>query len=119
MTTQQAIDAALAGIEQAGKAALAGAGTDAQTAADAAREFAHQLATDTELLVTAAADAAARGEDTATWAAGLTALLQAAALRTVTLVVELSDAEAGRLRDVGLGALHVLIGLLPVLLAAA
>lgn len=119
MNTQQAIDAALKGIEQAGTAALAAAGRDALDAADAAREFVAQLTPDTELLVTAAAESAARGEDAGTWTEGLNAQLQAAALRTVQLVEGLAEAEGQRLVDVGRGALHALIALLPILLAAA
>jgi hypothetical protein len=119
MTTQQAFDAALQSIESAGAAALQSAGTDALAAVEAAREYVAQLAPDTEELVTAAAEAAARGEDTGTWTAGLTAQLQAAALRTVQVVGGLADAEAARLADVARGALHTLIALAPVLLAAA
>ena len=118
MNTQQAIDAALQSIESAGAAALHAAGKDAQAAADAAKEYAAQLSPDTEQLVTAAAEAAAVGADTSTWTAGLNAQLQAAALRTVQLVDGLTEAETARLKDVALGALHTLIALAPVRLAA-
>jgi hypothetical protein len=119
MTTQQAITAALKSIETAGTAALAGAGKDVQLALDSAREFTAQLGPDTASLLTAAAEAAARGEDTGTWTAGLTAQLQAAALRTVQVVDGLAEAEAARVADVARGAIHTLIALAPVLLAAA
>jgi hypothetical protein len=111
VNTQQAIDAALRSIEQAGAAALQSAGKDAQAAVEAAREFVAQLAPDTEQLVTAAAESAARGEDPGTWTEALKAQLQAAALRTVQLVGDLADAEAQRLRDVAMGALHAAIGI--------
>lgn len=119
MTTQEAVDAALQSIETAGAAALQGAGKDALAAVEASREFVAQLAPDTEELVTAAAEAAARGEDTGTWTEALKAQLQAVALRTVEVVGGLAEAEAARLKDVALGAFHALIALAPVLLAAA
>ena len=118
MTTQEAIAAAFKSIETSGADALKGAGMDAQAAIDATREYVAQLAPDAEQLLTAAADAAARGEDAGTWTAGLVALTEAAALRTVQLVEGLSEATGRRLADVGHGALNVLLTLLPVLLAA-
>lgn len=118
MNAQHAIDAALRAIETAGADALTAGGKDATAALNAARAYVAQFIPDTEQLVTAAAEATARGEDASTWTDALRAQAQAAALNTVRLGGDLSDAEAARLRDVAMGAVHTAIGLIVTLLLA-
>jgi hypothetical protein len=110
------ISSALSAIETAGTTALQDAGIDARRALEAARAYAAELAPSAEQIVSAIVQARTTGQDEATWTSALTALVQAAALRTIEIAEDLASEEAKRLQDVALGAFHTLI---TVLVAAA